>query len=165
MKTVSKYALIVVLMLMAAGAMVWLAAPPDDRVTQFAVTTTQSATSSVANWFRRGPADGEPAWEAAAASVYNADASHGNTLIKTSGCGACHTVPGVTGATGSVGPSLQGFADRSYVAGVLPNEPGGVVRWLVNPTAHSPQTAMPDLGLTEEDARDIAAYLYTLRGG
>ncbi|MEL6648628.1 MAG: hypothetical protein AAFQ05_13195, partial [Pseudomonadota bacterium] len=55
--------------------------------------------------------------------------------------------------------------ERAYVAGVLPNEPGGLVRWLVDPVAHSPMTAMPDLGVTEADARDMAAYLYTLRGG
>jgi len=145
--------------------MVWSATPPDDGLTQMAVNAVQSTTSHLVTWYQSGPADGAPDWELAAASIYQGDAEEGESLIKAYGCGSCHTVPGVTGAHGSVGPSLEGFADRAYVAGVLPNEPGGLVRWLVNPPVHSPQTAMPDLGVTEAQARDMAAYLYTLRGG
>ena len=63
-----------------------------------------------------------------------------------------------------MGPPLTGLADRAYLAGVLPNTPGGMIRWLVNPSAHSPKTAMPDLDLTEDEARDIAAFLMTLKG-
>ncbi|GGG23948.1 hypothetical protein GCM10010964_10150 [Caldovatus sediminis] len=78
------------------------------------------------------------------------------------GCGACHRIPGVRNARAMVGPPLDAFAQRGYVAGVLPNRPANLLAWLRNPPAINPMTAMPDLGLTEAEARDIAAYLYTL---
>jgi cytochrome c2 len=77
-------------------------------------------------------------------------------------CAACHRVPGVPGAVGNVGPSLQGIARRQIVAGKLPNSPANMVRWLMHPQQVSPGTAMPELGLTEDQAGKIAAYLYTL---
>jgi cytochrome c len=77
-------------------------------------------------------------------------------------CAACHRVPGVSGAVGSVGPSLQGIAKRQIIAGKLPNNPANMVRWLMHPQQVSPGTAMPEMGLTEDQARKIAAYLYTL---
>ena len=164
MARLGRYSAIALLVGASGAVMVWAAAPPDDRLTQFIATTTGTAISHTAEWFRNGPADGNPDWDMAAASVYDGDATRGAHLIKTYGCVSCHTVPGISGATGSVGPSLRGFADRAYVAGVLPNEPGGLVRWLVDPTIHAPQTAMPDLGVSEHEARDMASYLYTLRG-
>jgi len=89
--------------------------------------------------------------------------SRGPALIRSYGCGTCHTVPGVTGANGLVGPPLTGLAERAYIAGVLPNAPENLVRWIENPKAVDSLTAMPVLGVTPADARDIAAYLYTLR--
>ena len=77
-------------------------------------------------------------------------------------CAACHRVPGVPGAVGGVGPSLKGFAKRQIVAGKLPNSPANLVRWLMHPQQIVPGNAMPELGLTEDQARKIAAYLYTL---
>jgi len=79
------------------------------------------------------------------------------------GCGACHVIPGVTGATGMVGPPLDGWSRRVYIAGNLANTPENLVRWIRYPQAVEPGTAMPDLGVNEADARDIAAYLYSLR--
>jgi cytochrome c len=87
---------------------------------------------------------------------------HGEALILGAGCGACHVIPGVRGARGVVGPPLTSFARRTFIAGVLPNAPANLVRWLVDPRLTNPKTAMPNLNLTEHDARDIAAYLYTL---
>lgn len=145
--------------------MAWSAVKPGDGIGSQTVVITQDALSDVADWFRRGPADGHPDWEDAAYTVHDADADHGAALMVFHGCGSCHVIPGIVGARGTVGPSLQGFRHRSYVAGILPNEPGGLVRWLMNPTVHAPLTAMPDLGITEPEARDMAAYLYTLRGG
>ena len=63
-------------------------------------------------------------------------------------------------ARGTVGPSLSSLVDRAYIAGVLTNAPGDLTRWLVNPPLYAPDTAMPDLGVTEQDAADMAAYLY-----
>ena len=87
----------------------------------------------------------------------------GQVLIAGHGCTACHVIPGVTAFTGTVGPSLDGFARRAYIAGRLPNRPMMLTAWLRDPPAIDPGTAMPALGLGEAEARDIAAYLYTLR--
>lgn len=91
------------------------------------------------------------------------DARRGATLIRSYGCGACHTIPGIPGATTTVGPSLKGLKGRMYIAGVLANEPGNLVEWIHDPPAISPKTAMPRLGVTRADARDIATYLYSAR--
>jgi cytochrome c2 len=79
------------------------------------------------------------------------------------GCPTCHVIPGVRGATGKVGPPLTGVADRVYLAGRVANEPQNMIDWIRNPQKIDPQTAMPNTGVTERDARDIAAYLYTLK--
>jgi len=78
-------------------------------------------------------------------------------------CATCHAIPGIQGADKNVGPPLAGIAERQYIGGVLRNTPANMVRWLHDPPAVDPLTAMPDLRLREQDARDIAAYLYTLR--
>lgn len=89
----------------------------------------------------------------------------GKQLIRSYGCGACHIIPGVRTARGLVGPPLYAFGSRTIIAGELPNTPPNLVRWIQNPKAVEPKTAMPDLGLSKEQATDIAAYLYTLRSG
>ncbi len=88
------------------------------------------------------------------------DAQRGATLIRAIGCGQCHVIPGVRGADGEVAPPLARFAQRTFIAGELPNTPDNLVRWLRDPPAIEPRTAMPALGLSEQQARDIAAYLY-----
>lgn len=87
----------------------------------------------------------------------------GKKLIVSYGCGACHTIPGIYTARGLVGPPLSFYSRRTMVAGELPNVPNNLVRWIMNPSAIEPGTAMPDLGLSQQQAQDIAAYLYTLR--
>lgn len=89
---------------------------------------------------------------------------HGKELIRSYGCGACHIVPGIEDARGLVGPPLLYFGQRSLIAGELPNTPQNLARWIENPKAVEPKTAMPDLGITPDQANDIAAYLYTLTG-
>jgi cytochrome c len=90
------------------------------------------------------------------------DAAHGRQLIQGYGCGACHTIPGVHNANGLVGPPLIYFRRRTMIAGELPNTPDNLARWIENPRAVEPNTAMPDLGLAPDQAYDIVAYLYTL---
>jgi len=92
-----------------------------------------------------------------------ADSGHGKALMQSYGCGSCHTVPGIAGATGLVGPPLTQFARRVYVAGMLRNTPDNLMNWLKDPQAIVPGNAMPNLGVTPRDARDMAAYLYTIR--
>ena len=91
------------------------------------------------------------------------DEKRGASDITKYGCGACHTIPGISGAHGKVGPSLQGIASRLYVAGDLPNQAGNLMRWIENPHGVNPKTAMPNVGVTPRDAADISAYLYTLK--
>jgi cytochrome c1 len=98
-----------------------------------------------------------------AAELTGGDPMQGRAKIKYYGCGACHTIPGVPGADTLVGPELTHFANRVYVAGVLPNSPQNLVRWIRNPKQVDRLTAMPDLNVSEADARDIAGYLYTLK--
>ena len=86
----------------------------------------------------------------------------GERAIVAYGCGSCHVIPGIPAAKGRVGPPLTDFADRAYVAGREPNEPETLVRWIRDPHQVDPHTVMPDLGVSEQDARDIASYLYTL---
>ncbi len=91
------------------------------------------------------------------------DIAAGRKAMQQYLCATCHVIPGVVGAGEHVGPSLAGIADRRYIAGVLPNTPANMLRWLRHPTQVDPLSAMPDLGVTDQDARDIAAFLYTLR--
>jgi cytochrome c len=100
---------------------------------------------------------------ARAAAVTLGDPALGQGKVAAYGCGACHEIPDIDGAVGQVGPSLKGFAGRNYVAGRLTNTPDNVRAWVSHPRRIDPQTAMPELGVTPTDARDIAAYLYTLR--
>jgi cytochrome c2 len=91
------------------------------------------------------------------------DPARGQLLIRNFGCAGCHTVPGVSGATGRAAPSLQGVAGRVWLAGVVENTPANLIRWIEDPRTIDPRTAMPPTGANGRDARDIAAYLYTLR--
>lgn len=86
----------------------------------------------------------------------------GRQMIKKYGCGGCHTVPGVPGAQGRVGPALDELAWKGYIAGELPNTPDNLIYWIQFPQEVDPGNAMPNVNVTESDARDIAAYLYTL---
>jgi cytochrome c len=87
----------------------------------------------------------------------------GRDAVQRYGCATCHTMPGVRGADALVGPPLTRMGARVYVAGELPNTPANMMRWLQDPRGVSPNTAMPDTGVTAEDARDIAAYLFSLQ--
>ena len=88
---------------------------------------------------------------------------HGRALLSQYGCGACHIIPGVHAARGLVGPPLYFWSRRTMIAGELPNTPENLERWIENPPAIEPGTAMPNLGVTPAEARDMTAYLYTLQ--
>jgi cytochrome c len=87
----------------------------------------------------------------------------GRSALKNYGCARCHTIPGVVGADGNIGPSLERIATRNYIAGVLPNTPQNMRRWITNPPAVDEQTAMPKLNLSPQDLHTILVYLDTLR--
>jgi mono/diheme cytochrome c family protein len=83
-------------------------------------------------------------------------------LLIANGCAGCHHITGVPGARGKTGPPLTGISERQYVAGVLANTPANLIRWIRYARAINPQTAMPSTNVSEQDARDMAAYLYSL---
>jgi cytochrome c2 len=96
-------------------------------------------------------------------SAMSGNPAKGKALIESYGCGSCHVVPGIRTAHGKVGPPLLYYSRRTIIAGELPNTPANLVAWIKNPVEIEPGTAMPDLGVTDSQARDMAAYLYTLR--
>jgi mono/diheme cytochrome c family protein/cytochrome c2 len=91
------------------------------------------------------------------------DARRGRHLLLQYGCDVCHEIPGVVGASMPVGPPLDHMGLHSFIGGVLQNTPGNLVRWIRTPQKFVPDGAMPDLGVTDRDAIDIAAYLESLR--
>jgi cytochrome c1 len=93
------------------------------------------------------------------------ETDQGVQALEEYGCIACHTIPGVKQANGVVGPPLNFWASRSYIAGSLLNNSDNLVRWLMDPQAIEPGTVMPATGLGENDAHDIGEYLYTLQAG
>lgn len=101
--------------------------------------------------------------EQSAAALTGGNPRVGRTMIEELGCGGCHEIRGIRGAHGLVGPPLNGVGRRSYIAGVLPNTPDNMALWILNPKAVDSLTAMPTLDVTPKQARDIAAFLYTLR--
>lgn len=98
----------------------------------------------------------------ASLQVSGGDVNTGQGLVEQYQCGACHVIPEVPGAKGMAGPPLTAFGQRAYIAGRYPNQPDTLVQWLVNPPAMKPGTAMPDLSISPDEARHMAAFLYTL---
>ena len=97
------------------------------------------------------------------AEASGADTKRGRHVLLQYGCLTCHEIPGVVGAVIPVGPPLDRMASRRFIAGVLENTPDNMVRWLRTPQQFVPDGAMPNLGVTQRDATDMAAYLETLR--
>jgi cytochrome c2 len=100
---------------------------------------------------------------AEARQLTGGEPERGEHAIRRYGCGTCHTIPGIPGATANVGPPLDKLGVRGYLAGRLTNSPENLLRWIREPQSVDPKSAMPDMGVTERDGRDIAAYLYTLK--
>ena len=95
-----------------------------------------------------------------ASALTGGDPDRAPALMLRNGCAGCHTIPGIGAARGSVGPRLSGLADRAFIGGTLPNTPENLIRWIRDSRGVNPRTAMPSTGITEPEARDIAAFLY-----
>ena len=117
------------------------------------------AAGAAAGWQWR---EDRKAWQQAM-RLTDGDPGRGRSLMRRYGCAGCHEIPGVRGADGRVGPSLDHVAGRLYIGGHLPNTAANLVRWLEDPPKHAPLTAMPKTGIEGQAARDAAAFLYTLR--
>jgi cytochrome c len=96
--------------------------------------------------------------------VEGGDPQRGIEVIRAYGCDACHKIPGAGAYQATVGPPLDRWADRIYIAGKLVNNPENLKLWIMTPQAVKPKTAMPNLGVRPEEANHIAAYLFTLTG-
>lgn len=101
--------------------------------------------------------------EPAPLKVANGDAKLGQRLLAQYQCGSCHLIPDVPAARSLTGPALDTFGRRSYIAGHIPNRPDALVAWIVDPPAMKPGTLMPAMGVSTDEARHMAAYLYSLR--
>lgn len=100
---------------------------------------------------------------ARATDAEKAALARGAELIHTKGCGSCHIVPGVSSADGVVGPPLNAWGQHVYIAGRLPNNSANLIRWLIDTHDVIPNSAMPEVPLTYQEANDIATYLHSLR--
>ncbi|KJR99708.1 MAG: hypothetical protein VR65_15550 [Desulfobulbaceae bacterium BRH_c16a] len=96
-----------------------------------------------------------PLWE-----VPGGNPQQGPASILRHGCFSCHMITGVRRAKGRVGPKLYDIREQMYIGGVLANSPDNMIRWIRNPRRFSPETAMPELDVSDRDARDITAYLF-----
>jgi cytochrome c len=94
-----------------------------------------------------------------AMAMTGGDLARAPDIIRRYGCAGCHTIPGIPGGDGQVGGPLSNIKHRVYVGGVLTNSPDNLVRWIVSPQAFSPRSAMPATGISEAEARDVAAFL------
>jgi cytochrome c2 len=101
--------------------------------------------------------------EAAAREMTGGEAGRGKLAFARRRCGACHSLLAVDGADGQVGPALDKVARRAFLAGDQPNDPTHMIAWVQHPQAMRPGVGMPELGLGDQEARDLAAYMYTLR--
>ena len=110
----------------------------------------------------REEASKPPAPAAPPAPIGNAE--RGRALAAQYGCNVCHAIPGVDGPQGSLGPSLAGIASRPTISfGTVQNTPANLTQFIQEPASLNPQSSMPPIGLVDADARDIAAYLVTLK--
>src|SRR4051794_41004649 len=99
--------------------------------------------------------------EKTAMAMVGGNPSRAPELIRRYGCAGCHTIPGIPGGNGQVGGPLRDLRQRVYIGGVVLNSPDNLTRWMVSPQTFSPRTAMPATGISEPEARDVAAYLYS----
>jgi cytochrome c len=134
---------------------------PQSRITgtRFRALTLGVALTAVSlvggcDWLRLDPP--------VSREIPDGDVVRGRQLLIDYACVTCHVIPGVPGTDGHIGPPLTNWARRGYIAGRLPNEPDNLIRWIENPQAIDPGNLMPVLGVSEEEARDMAAYLYTI---
>lgn len=133
------------------------------RVGSATLWTSIGLVALVAGVFVALPVLTDPVRPERAVEVPGGDADRGRHAFVDYGCHSCHRVPGVQNADSLVAPPLDAWGERSYVAGRLPNTPDALITWIMDPQEVDPGNAMPDMGVPEGVARDMAAYLFELR--
>jgi cytochrome c len=134
---------------------------PDRKPRIVATVLAFLALVAIAAFILRDARKEQTELETRVSAMTGGDVEHGAQLFASYGCGACHSVSKVPGATGQVGPPLDNIGGRAIIAGKLSNNPQNLIRWIMDPQAVTPGTAMPRLGVTQKDAQDIAAFLYS----
>jgi mono/diheme cytochrome c family protein len=142
------------------GMPAWKYRMPDDDIWAIVAFMKSLPLLSVADYMAL---QAPPALPRVDDRVEKPNVERGKDAAKHYGCIGCHTIPGLVGPEAGLGPPLDGIAARAMLGGVLPNSLDNMVLWLRAPQAFSPHSAMPMLGVTERDARDIAAFLDTLK--
>ena len=128
------------------------------------VMRVRFAQAALAAWLAAACLAGcRPSPEHEAAIITGGDVARGRAALVRYGCVSCHTIPGITGANATVGPPLDRIALRGYLGGHLTNSPANMMKWIQHPQQVDPKNAMPELGVTDQDARDMTAFLYTLQ--
>jgi len=156
-----------------SGMPAWEFRLADDElweVVAFLQVLPELNAAQYADWMRRapaapacGPGSARPPAPPVSIATFAPDVERGRRALHQHGCNACHIIPGVVGSRVYVGPPLEGIGSRQFIAGTLPNTPEDMVRWITRTQQVKPGTAMPQLGVPERDARDIAGYLATLK--
>ena len=148
-----------------SGMPAWQHRLPDRALWALVAFMQRLPTLSAAE-FRRlavaNPGTPSPCGAAVPTVARTPDAQRGSIALTQYACNSCHIIPGITGSDVHVGPPLAGIARRGLIAGAVPNTFEQMVRWITHPQSIDPQTTMPTLQVSEQDARDIAAYLATL---
>ncbi|SFU84172.1 c-type cytochrome [Halomonas korlensis] len=141
----------------------------DEQIWAIVAFITRLPEMSPADYQTMSASGGQPSRDvttvsapAPARTAALPDPERGKLALYGYACIACHRIPGTVGPHADVGPPLKGIGERRYIAGVLLNTFDNMVKWLRHPTEVDPLTAMPDLGVTEQDAMDMAAYLSSL---
>jgi cytochrome c len=128
----------------------------DGRSWLLGIVGLVAAALGVSHYFSLQAAD-----RAIAKALTGGDPDKAPALLRRYGCSGCHTIPGLAGADGKVAPPLEGLRKRVYIAGKVQNTPENLIRWIVSPQALAPGSAMPQTGINESEARDVAAFLYS----
>ncbi len=139
---------------------------PATPTVAVATPTTVAATPTTAvGTPTSAPGTATPAGTAVSPvqSVPGGTPTAGVVAMQRFNCGACHTIPGVPGASGTSAPSLAGWATHTTILGKVPNTPDNLIHYIENPQAVVPSSTMPNLQVPEPDARNMAAFLFTLK--
>jgi len=126
-----------------------------------AIACATGVVALVSGWAATMAYSSRDQTERVARAITGGDPNRAPVLFRRYGCSGCHTIPGIPGADGQVGVSLADIRKRVYVGGAATNSAENLVRWIVLPQSFSPASAMPTTGISESEARDVAAYLYS----
>jgi cytochrome c len=136
---------------------------PDEKRRRVAVLAVALGAAAIAGAATREYRQQRHQLESRVAAMTGGDIARGRQLFQVYGCGACHSIGGVPQAQGQVGPPLEGLGARAVLAGKLSNNPANLRRWILDPQSVSPGTAMPRLGVRDQEARDLSAFIYSRR--